>query len=92
MAEDSAQVAKLRSALESVDHKRRKVCITVHQISFLFCFDSFFKMFTLYDGLKKYIFFLVLIITSFSFMFDIFPSAMVNPKYIFTYVYVKCIN
>lgn len=24
-AEDSAQVAKLRSALESVDHKRRKV-------------------------------------------------------------------
>ena len=26
-AEDSAQVAKLRSALESVDHKRRKVCI-----------------------------------------------------------------
>lgn len=26
-AEDSAQVAKLRSALESVDHKRRKVHI-----------------------------------------------------------------
>lgn len=28
-AEDSAQVAKLRSALESVDHKRRKVSIIV---------------------------------------------------------------
>lgn len=27
VAEDSAQVAKLRSALESVDHKRRKVFI-----------------------------------------------------------------
>jgi len=26
-AEDAAQVAKLRSALESVDHKRRKVCV-----------------------------------------------------------------
>ena len=26
-AEDAAQVAKLRSALESVDHKRRKVVI-----------------------------------------------------------------
>lgn len=28
VAEDSLQVAKLRSALESVDHKRRKVQIT----------------------------------------------------------------
>lgn len=28
-AEDPAQVAKLRSALESVDHKRRKVVIFV---------------------------------------------------------------
>lgn len=33
-AEDSAQVAKLRSALESVDHKRRKVSIIVWQLSF----------------------------------------------------------
>ncbi|KAG6427641.1 hypothetical protein SASPL_111887 [Salvia splendens] len=33
-AEDSAQVAKLRSALESVDHKRRKVCIIARWISF----------------------------------------------------------
>lgn len=28
-AEDAAQVAKLRSALESVDHKRRKVVIFI---------------------------------------------------------------
>lgn len=28
-AEDAAQVAKLRSALESVDHKRRKVVIVI---------------------------------------------------------------
>lgn len=34
-AEDSAQVAKLRSALESVDHKRRKVRIIGWQLSCL---------------------------------------------------------
>ncbi|CAA2967655.1 kinesin KCA2 [Olea europaea subsp. europaea] len=35
VAEDSAQVAKLRGALESVDHKRRKVRVTVLQLSLL---------------------------------------------------------
>lgn len=33
-AADAAQVAKLRSALESVDHKRRKVVIFVQPSSF----------------------------------------------------------
>ncbi|KAI7991881.1 Serine carboxypeptidase-like 49 [Camellia lanceoleosa] len=37
-AEDSAQLAKLRSALESVDHKRRKVYILVQETTFLVLF------------------------------------------------------
>lgn len=41
-AEDSAQVAKLRSALESVDHKRRKVVILVQETIFHLLFSLFY--------------------------------------------------